>query len=102
MHSEERTDAIALGTLLEVAPKSELLPKVVRGLMAGRIRGRWSTTQANAYALDFHEKFRSTHRLPSSKSASAEGKNAGSRDSELSVLVTGESGTTISSLFSVG
>jgi uncharacterized protein YfaS (alpha-2-macroglobulin family) len=51
MHSEDRTDAIVLGALLEVAPDSPLVPKVVRGLLDGRVRGAWSTTQANAFAL---------------------------------------------------
>jgi uncharacterized protein YfaS (alpha-2-macroglobulin family) len=51
MHSEERTDAIALAALLDVAPKDDLLPKVVKGLMMSRVRGRWATTQANAFAL---------------------------------------------------
>jgi hypothetical protein len=51
MHSEERTDAIALYALLEVDPDHALLPKLARGLIASRVKGRWSTTQANAYAL---------------------------------------------------
>ncbi len=51
MHSEERTDAIALYALLEVDPDHALLPKLARGLIASRVKGHWSTTQANAYAL---------------------------------------------------
>ncbi|MCC6751566.1 MAG: hypothetical protein IT371_28195 [Deltaproteobacteria bacterium] len=51
MHSEDRTDAIVLYALLEVAPEHTLLPKVVRGLIQARVRGMWSTTQSNAYAL---------------------------------------------------
>ena len=51
MHSEDRSDGIILDALLEVRPKLALIPKVARGLMKSRIRGRWSTTQANAYAM---------------------------------------------------
>jgi hypothetical protein len=51
MHSESRTDAIVLGALMEVVPEHTLIPKVVRGLIEARVRGRWETTQSNAYAL---------------------------------------------------
>lgn len=51
MHSNDRTDAIVLSALLEVAPRHPLLAKLARGLLQARVRGRWSTTQANAYAL---------------------------------------------------
>ena len=51
MHSESRTDSIVLATLMEVQPTHPLVPKVVRGLIEARVRGRWETTQANAYAL---------------------------------------------------
>jgi uncharacterized protein YfaS (alpha-2-macroglobulin family) len=51
MHSNDRTDAIVLSALLEVAPKHPLMAKLARGLLQSRVRGRWSTTQANAYAL---------------------------------------------------
>jgi alpha-2-macroglobulin len=51
MHSEERTDAIALYALLEVDPWNALMPKLARGLIQSRVKGVWSTTQSNAYAL---------------------------------------------------
>jgi alpha-2-macroglobulin len=51
MHSNDRTDAIVLQALLEVAPKHQLLVKVARGLLQARVHGRWSTTQSNAFAL---------------------------------------------------
>jgi len=51
MHSDDRTDAIVLQALLEVAPKHPLLVKVARGLLQARVRGTWSTTQSNAFAL---------------------------------------------------
>jgi hypothetical protein len=51
LHSESRTDAIVLATLMEVAPKHILIPKIVRALMSARVKGRWETTQANAFAM---------------------------------------------------
>jgi hypothetical protein len=51
MHSDDRTDAIVLHALLVARPGDPLIEKVVRGLIRSRVQGRWSTTQANAYAL---------------------------------------------------
>ncbi len=51
MHSNDRSNAIILMALLEVRPKDSMIPKIVRGLIQSRIRGHWSTTQANAYAM---------------------------------------------------
>ncbi|MEM1008100.1 MAG: hypothetical protein AAGJ35_03765, partial [Myxococcota bacterium] len=51
MHTNDRTNAIILRCLLEVRPKDPMIPKIVRGMIQSRVRGRWSTTQANAYAL---------------------------------------------------
>ena len=51
MHSEDRSDAIVLYALLEVDPTHALIPKLARGLIQSRVKGSWSTTQANAYAL---------------------------------------------------
>lgn len=51
MYSEDRTDAIILGTLLVTDPKDSMIDKIVRGLMRARVQGRWSNTQSNAYAL---------------------------------------------------
>ena len=51
MHSEDRTDAMVLYAVLEVDPAHSLIPKLARGLIQSRVKGRWSTTQANAYAL---------------------------------------------------
>jgi uncharacterized protein YfaS (alpha-2-macroglobulin family) len=50
-HSEERSDAIILGTLLKVRPKDAMIPKIVRGLLAARTNGTWQNTQTNAFAL---------------------------------------------------
>jgi alpha-2-macroglobulin len=51
MHSDDFTDAVVLQALLEVEPEHVLMPKVARGLLDSRVRGRWSTTHANAFAL---------------------------------------------------
>lgn len=51
MHSDDRTDAVVLHSFLVAAPDSPLIEKTVRGLVRARVQGRWSTTQANAYAL---------------------------------------------------
>lgn len=51
MHSEDRTDAIVLNTLLAVKQDDPMVDKLVRGLVRSRTHGRWSTTQANAWAL---------------------------------------------------
>lgn len=49
--SNSRTDAIALLAYMRIAPDDVLVPKVARGLMEARVRGRWANTQENAYAL---------------------------------------------------
>ena len=51
LESSRRADAVVLDALLETEPGSDLIPKLVRGLLAHRLRGRWSTTQENAFAL---------------------------------------------------
>ncbi len=51
MHSDDRSNAIILMALLETRPKDSMIPKIVRGLIQSRIRGHWSTTQGNAYAM---------------------------------------------------
>jgi uncharacterized protein YfaS (alpha-2-macroglobulin family) len=51
MHTDIRTDAIVMWLLCRVEPKHLLLPKLTRGLMKSRLKGRWSNTQENAWAL---------------------------------------------------
>ncbi len=59
--SDRRSDAIVLGALMEAQPKSDLIPKVVRGLLDGRRKGRWYTTQENVFILlalgDYFQQF---------------------------------------------
>ena len=51
LHSSRRTDAIILAALIREVPKHDLVPKLVRGLLAHRTRGRWLNTQENAFVL---------------------------------------------------
>ena len=51
LHTDRRTDAIVLDALLRVKPDADLIPKVVRGLLAHKTRGRWTNTQENAFVL---------------------------------------------------
>jgi uncharacterized protein YfaS (alpha-2-macroglobulin family) len=60
LHSDRRADGVILEALIQVDPKSDLIPKVVRGLLGHRQAGKWGNTQENAFvlvALDryFHE-----------------------------------------------
>ncbi len=51
LSSDRRTDAILLDALMEDDPESDLIPKVVNGLLAHRTKGRWESTQENAFVL---------------------------------------------------
>ncbi|MCC7352965.1 MAG: hypothetical protein IT330_04345, partial [Anaerolineae bacterium] len=51
LHSSRRTDGIILDALMADQPQSDLIPKVVRGLLAHRTQGRWYNTQENAFVL---------------------------------------------------
>ncbi len=51
LHSDRRADAIILEALIGDDPKNDLIPKIVRGLLAHRKQGRWSNTQENAFVL---------------------------------------------------
>ena len=51
LQSDRRADAIVLDALIADQPKSDLIPKLVRGLLDGRKRGSWSGTQENAFIL---------------------------------------------------
>jgi uncharacterized protein YfaS (alpha-2-macroglobulin family) len=51
LHSNRRTDAIVLDALMVETPASDLIPKVVAGLMNGRSNGRWNNTQENVFVL---------------------------------------------------
>lgn len=51
LHSSRRADAVILDALIQNEPESDLIPKVVNGLMADRTAGHWSNTQENAFVL---------------------------------------------------
>jgi uncharacterized protein YfaS (alpha-2-macroglobulin family) len=51
LSSDRRTDAILLDALIEDNPQSDLIPKVVNGLLAHRTKGRWDNTQENVFVL---------------------------------------------------
>ncbi|MCY3661555.1 MAG: hypothetical protein OXH28_01870 [bacterium] len=51
LHSNRRTDGIVLDALITMAPASDLIPKVVAGLLAHRTRGRWNNIQENTFIL---------------------------------------------------
>ena len=51
LHSDRRTDAVVLDALITDQPKSDLIPKIVRGLLAHRVAGHWNNTQENAFVL---------------------------------------------------
>lgn len=51
LHSDRRTDGVILDALIGDQPDSDLIPKIVRGLLANRTEGRWNNTQENAFIL---------------------------------------------------
>lgn len=51
LHSDRRADALILEGLIGDDPKNPLIPKLVRGLLAHRKRGRWGSTQENAWVI---------------------------------------------------
>jgi uncharacterized protein YfaS (alpha-2-macroglobulin family) len=51
LHSDRRADAILLEALIADQPGSDLIPKLVEGLLAHRKAGRWANTQENVFVL---------------------------------------------------
>ncbi len=51
LSSDRRTDAILLDALIEDNPQSDLIPKLVNGLLTHRVKGRWGNTQENVFVL---------------------------------------------------
>ena len=45
LHSSQRTDGVLLEALIAADPGNDLIPKLARGLLGHRVRGRWSNTQ---------------------------------------------------------
>ena len=51
LNSDRRADGVILEALIGDQPNSDLIPKIVRGLLAHRTRGRWGNTQENVFIL---------------------------------------------------
>jgi len=51
LHSDRRADGILLDALIGDQPQSDLIPKLVAGLLAQRKAGRWANTQENVFIL---------------------------------------------------
>lgn len=51
LHSDRSADGILLESLIGEEPKSDLIPKLVAGLLNHRKAGRWASTQENAFIL---------------------------------------------------
>ena len=49
--SDRRTDGIVLRALISQQPQSDLIPKVVAGLVGNQVKGRWSNVQENGQIL---------------------------------------------------
>jgi uncharacterized protein YfaS (alpha-2-macroglobulin family) len=51
LNSDRRGDGVILEALIKDQPNNDLIPKIVRGLLAHRTRGRWENTQENVFIL---------------------------------------------------
>ena len=51
LYSDRRADGIILEALIGDQPESDLIPKLVRGLLSGRKAGHWANTQENVFIL---------------------------------------------------
>jgi len=51
LNSNRRADGVILEALIGDQPNSDLIPKIVLGLLAHRTRGRWENTQENVFIL---------------------------------------------------
>ncbi|HUG83649.1 MAG TPA: alpha-2-macroglobulin family protein [Euzebya sp.] len=49
--SDRRTDGIVLDAMVTRRPASDLIPKIVNGLIANQRQGRWDNVQENAFIL---------------------------------------------------
>jgi len=61
LHSDRRTDGVILEALIKDQPSSDLIPKIVRGLLGHRKAGRWENTQENAFVLLALDKYFTTY-----------------------------------------
>jgi len=61
LRSDRRADAVILEALIKDQPSSDLIPKIVRGLLGHRKAGRWENTQENAFVLLALDKYFATY-----------------------------------------
>ncbi len=61
LHSDRRADGVLLDAFIGDRPESDLIPKLVRGLLGGRRRGRWTNTQENVFILLALERYFRTY-----------------------------------------
>ena len=51
LDSDRRTDAILMDAMMDTDPGSDLIPKLVNGLLGHRVKGSWGSTQENVFVL---------------------------------------------------
>jgi uncharacterized protein YfaS (alpha-2-macroglobulin family) len=61
LHSDRRADAVILEALIGDQPKSDLVPKLVEGLLGHRRAGRWLNTQENVFVLLAMDRYFNTY-----------------------------------------
>lgn len=61
LNSSKRSGALLLQALIKTRPETDLMPKLVNGLLAGRYRGHWGSTQSNVFVIlamrDYYREF---------------------------------------------
>ena len=61
LYSNRRADAVILEAMISDSPDSDLIPKLVKGLLSQRDRGRWGNTQENIFVLLAMNKYFNTY-----------------------------------------
>ena len=61
LSSDRRADAVLLDALIADEPESDLIPKLVNGLLAHQTRGRWGSTQENVFVLLAMDRYFNTY-----------------------------------------
>jgi uncharacterized protein YfaS (alpha-2-macroglobulin family) len=61
LNSSRRVDGVILEALITDQPDNDLIPKVARGLLDHRTKGRWENTQENAFVLLALDKYFQTY-----------------------------------------
>ncbi len=61
LYSNRRADAVILEAMITDSPDSDLIPKLVKGLLSQAKRGRWDNTQENIFVLLAMDKYFNTY-----------------------------------------